>query len=76
VRRRIHITAQSAAALVDATNAVHSLMLRFLVELDETPTTCAAHRGAVLKGATDLRKVLGELSNERKQLSAGADADT
>ena len=51
-------------------------MLRFLVGLYQTPTTRAPQRAALLKGATGLMKLLGELSNELTQLRAGVDTDT
>ena len=67
---RVHITAQPAASVLDAANAVYSLMLRFLVEIYETPREPAGRRRALLGGATGLMKVLGELSDALTKLPA------
>jgi hypothetical protein len=62
-RDRVHVTAQPAAAILDAANAVYSLMLRFLVELYQMPAARADLRSALLQGATGLMGVLTQLSD-------------
>jgi len=73
---RVHVTAQPAAVILDAANAVYSLMLRFLVELYETRLARTGLRSALLGGATGLMGVLGQLSDALTRLPAAAGSAT
>ena len=68
---RVHVTGAAAAPLLDAANAVYSLMLRCLVELYDS--AAPALREALLGGAFGLMKVLGEMGSALTRLPA-ADA--
>jgi hypothetical protein len=76
VSERVHVSAEPAASILDAANAVYSLMLRFLVELYDTPRRHGKRRERLLGGATRLMGALGELSDVLTRLPAGPDAPT
>ncbi len=67
---RIHVTGSAAAPVLDAANAVYSLMLRCLVEVYETSWQRAGRREALLGGALGLMKVLAKLSGVLTTLPA------
>ena len=61
---RVHVTDASAAPILDAANAVYSLMLRCLTAVyDTSATTHGERRSALLKCALGLMKMLAELSS-------------
>ena len=68
---RVHVTGAAAAPLLDAANAVYSLMLRCLVELYDSAD--ASRRKALLGAASGLMKMLGEMGSALTRLPA-ADA--
>jgi hypothetical protein len=68
---RVHVTNAGAAPVLDLANAVYSAMLRFLVELYQTPARQAAVRKALLDGATRLMRALGDVSDVLTTLPAG-----
>lgn len=61
--QRVHVTGATAAPLLDAANAVYSLMVRCLTAVYDTPWRDAEQRKALLGGAIDMMKLLRELSN-------------
>lgn len=68
---RVHVTGTASAPLLDAANAVYSLMLRCLVEVYDSAAPLL--REALLGGAFRLMKVLGEMASALTRLPA---ADT
>jgi hypothetical protein len=71
---RVHVTGTAAAPLLDAANAVYSLMLRCLVELYDS--AIAARRQALLGAAFGLMKMLGEMGSALTRLSASDAPDS
>jgi hypothetical protein len=65
---RVHVTGTAAAPLLDAANAVYSLMLRCLVELYESAVP--GRREALLGGAFALMHALGEMGSALTRLPA------
>jgi hypothetical protein len=65
---RVHVTGAAAAPLLDAANAVYSLMLRCLVELYDSAVP--DRREALLRGAFTLMHVLGEMGSALTRLPA------
>ncbi|MGZ8273236.1 MAG: ferritin-like domain-containing protein, partial [Burkholderiaceae bacterium] len=65
---RVHVTGAAAAPLLDAANAVYSLMLRCLVELYDS--AAGPRRDALLGGAFGLMKALGEIGSALTRLPA------
>ena len=65
---RIHVTGAAAAPLLDAANAVYSLMLRCLVELYDSADP--VRREALLGAAFGLMRVLGEMASALTRLPA------
>jgi hypothetical protein len=65
---RVHVTGAAAAPLLDAANAVYSLMLRCLVELYDSADP--GRREALLGGAFALMQVLGEMGSALTRLPA------
>jgi hypothetical protein len=73
---RVHVDAAPAALVLDAANAVYSLMLRCLVEVYEVPWEAGAVRSALLNAAIGLMKTVAALSSALTTLPAreGPDA--
>ena len=71
---RVHVTGRAAAPVLDAANAVYSLLLRCLVETYNTPIGSTRRRGALLGGAIGLMKVLAGLSGVLTTLPASDEA--
>lgn len=69
---RVHVTGAAAAPLLDAANAVYSLMLRCLVELYDSAVP--ARREALLGAAFALMKVLGRMGSALTRLPAADEA--
>ena len=67
---RVHVTGAAAAPVLDAANAVYSLMLRCLAAVYDTPWRDGAGRKALLGAATGLMKLLRELSDVLTTLPA------
>jgi hypothetical protein len=67
---RVHVTDPTAAPVLDAANAVYSLMLRCLTAVYDTPTGPSHRRAALLASATGLMKLLAAISDELTQLLA------
>ena len=59
---RVHVTHPAAAPILDAANAVYSLMLRCLVAVYDTSTNEVKRRKALLGCAIGLMKALAQLS--------------
>jgi hypothetical protein len=74
-RGRVHITGRAAAPILDAANAVYSLMLRCLVAVYDTPGARTGPRKALLSCATGLMKALARLSSVLTTLPATDDDD-
>ena len=68
---RVHVTAKPAAELLDATNAVYSLMLRCLVELyDTSALERPKQRAGLLKAVLGLMKILSDFGDRLTTLPA------
>lgn len=68
---RVHIAHRSAAAVLDAANAVYSLMLRCLTAVYDTGSEASSRqREALLGCAIGLMKLLGQLSEVLTSLPA------
>jgi hypothetical protein len=72
---RVHVTHPQAAALLDATNAVYSLMLRCLTAVYDTASTDTALRKALLGCAMGLMKMLAQMSGVLTRLPAAGEGD-
>ena len=72
---RVHVTGVEAAPLLDAANAVYSLMLRCLIAVYDTSTQEAKRRKALLGCAIGLMKLIAELSDQLTELLARANDD-
>ena len=70
---RVHVTDATAAPILDAANAVYSLMLRCLSAVYDTSTREATRRSALLGCATGLMTALAELSDVLTRLPAASD---
>jgi hypothetical protein len=70
VADRVHVTDPAAAPVLDAANAVYSLMLRCLTAVYDTPSRHADCRATLLASATGLMKLLAAISDELTQLPA------
>ena len=70
---RVHVTHPESAALLDATNAVYSLMLRCLTAVYDTSFDDKALRTPLLACALGLMNVLSQLSDALTRLPAGSD---
>jgi hypothetical protein len=69
---RVHVTDAAAAPLLDAANAVYSLMLRCLTAVYDTPARPGDRRAALLGAAIGLMKTLAGVSNELTRLPGNA----
>jgi hypothetical protein len=67
---RVHVTHPEAAALLDATNAVYSLMLRCMTAVYDTSANDKVLRKALLSCALGLMKMLAEISGALTVLPA------
>ena len=67
---RVHVTHPVAAPVLDAANAVYSLMLRCLVAFYDTSSRRAPLRKALLEGALGLMKLLAGISDALTLLPA------
>lgn len=67
---RVHVTHPDSAALLDATNAVYSLMLRCLTAVYDTSSADRPLRTALLGCAMGLMKVLRQASDALTRLPA------
>lgn len=68
---RVHVGGKDSAPLLDAANAVYSLMLRCLVELYDTGNADPGQRRALLGGAVGAMRVFAELAVALTALPAG-----
>jgi hypothetical protein len=67
---RVHVTHPGSAALLDATNAVYSLMLRCLTAVYDTSRNDEALRKALLGCALGLMKALAQMSSVLTRMPA------
>jgi hypothetical protein len=72
---RVHVTHPESAALLDAINAVYSLMLRCLTAVYDTSAAKKALRKSLLGCAFGLMKILAQLSSVLSRLPAASDGD-